>query len=639
MRRQLPVLLLLTELFTSLLSFPANSYETVRDVVTIAVQKEGLSEIRPFWESTLERLARGFPDKIFVTSEIEAASLQDAETTKTFDYLVSSASVYAAMEQFAGFSAVASVTPLAAANPNHASSTVIIVPKPAAGVTTLANLRGSEIAVLGDESPDTLVQLREELVVQRVRDPSQFLFRQIRGLDLATALADVSEGRRPAVALSASRPVDPQSLERLGLQVLEPRLNDDLAYAHTTLTFPGWVIASGISVERTEAGDIGAFLRSFRPVSDRRWTLPADYRTLHQVLGRGDDFYGSFRRRSFTDYLVDYREEIGLFLLALIGIVLHMLRSDQLLKVRTKELTEANEARLEFERRYHMLERSSLVGQISSIVAHEIRQPLTAVSNYASGLKRRLENGTLDEEQRQFGIKRLVAEGARANKIVEYVQGYVREAKKDVQRLDLSEALGRMALGYTDSAGECLLELRVERDLQYPFDRMEFEIMMRNLVSNALEASRGTPDAGKVVVACGRTAEGGLAIEVSDEGPAISDEAFRKLSTPLNTSKIGGLGLGLSVVRLMAESYGGHLTFNRRVPRGLSATVLLPPPEAEASVAPDTHVETTLPDTRRQQVVLRGPFPQAADATASGYDPETPTSTPHTEQPQKDSSC
>ena len=135
---------------------------------------------------------------------------------------------------------------------------------------------------------------------------------------------------------------------------------------------------------------------------------------------------------------------------------------------------------------------------------------------------------------------------------------------------------------YTDSNGEMFVELDVREGLRYYMDPMELNLMVRNLVKNALEASRSLQEAkcAKVLLSCGVTAEGGLSINVSDSGPALTDEAFRRLTQPLNSTKIGGLGLGLSIVRLIAESYGGHVEFSRRTPTGLSVTIVLPPSQS-----------------------------------------------------------
>ena len=63
---------------------------------------------------------------------------------------------------------------------------------------------------------------------------------------------------------------------------------------------------------------------------------------------------------------------------------------------------------------------------------------------------------------------------------------------------------------------------------------------------------------------------------VEDNGPALTPEAFERLSRPLHSGKIGGLGLGLSIVRGLVESYGGHVSFSQRTPQGLKVTVCLP---------------------------------------------------------------
>ena len=94
--------------------------------------------------------------------------------------------------------------------------------------------------------------------------------------------------------------------------------------------------------------------------------------------------------------------------------------------------------------------------------------------------------------------------------------------------------------------------------------------MVFNLLKNAGEAAEGsdspsvTPDAVP--------GNGKIRVEVLDNGPALDDEAFARLSSPLNSTKEGGLGLGISIVRELLSSYGSHLLYERIPQGGLRAS-------------------------------------------------------------------
>jgi signal transduction histidine kinase len=103
---------------------------------------------------------------------------------------------------------------------------------------------------------------------------------------------------------------------------------------------------------------------------------------------------------------------------------------------------------------------------------------------------------------------------------------------------------------------------------------MELELLVLNLVKNALEAAAQTSE-GEVEVTLASD-QNRIRLMVSDNGPAISDRDFARLSEPLSSSKPDGTGLGVAIVRMVAEKHQGSVTFVRRDGRGLEAAVDLP---------------------------------------------------------------
>ena len=106
-------------------------------------------------------------------------------------------------------------------------------------------------------------------------------------------------------------------------------------------------------------------------------------------------------------------------------------------------------------------------------------------------------------------------------------------------------------------------------------DALEMELLISNLLKNAADATAGTDDA---VIRASLSAEDGTAmLTISDNGPRLTDEQFARLTIPLNTWEASqGLGLGLVIVRRIAESARGRVLFERLPERGLAITVSLP---------------------------------------------------------------
>ena len=581
--RLIPFLLLV--LCALLEPFPvARAFEGARTPVIVGFQVDGIEPYESFVSNTKAAVSEVLDDRAFIFKPIAREALSNPDRTAELDYLFCSAGVFAALQHYAGFSPVASAMPTFATGPNHASALVLLVRRGDKHVRTVGDLRKAAVGIGRVGAPEVTMQLKEELALRGIEPDQGFRLVQLESRNVEELLAFFSDRQLSveALALPASPRLDAATLKRYDLRVLEPRLDDDLRIAHTSATYPGWVLSASYKTDFESSQRMGTFLRTLTPVDGSVWTTPADFRALHDILQRSDPFYSGFQPKSIRDYIREHQSWVVTALIFIICMVMHIVRTGQLLRKRTEELNAANVEKLESERRFHLLEKQNIVGQLSSVVAHEIRQPLAAVSNYAMALRRRHENDELDDSALAYGLERLVVESDRANEIVDYVQKYVRTSEKSKARIDVSELLTEMGKDYTDSNGEMFVELDVREGLRYYMDPMELNLMVRNLVKNALEASRSLQEAkcAKVLLSCGVTAEGGLSINVSDSGPALTDEAFRRLTQPLNSTKIGGLGLGLSIVRLIAESYGGHVEFSRRTPTGLSVTIVLPPSQS-----------------------------------------------------------
>lgn len=549
------------------------SYEYVRTPLIIAVQKEGSQEIRSLIESTLKSLSQVERTRVPELRYLSLESLKDQSSLKDIDYLIASASVFAALEKYSGLKAVASVKPAVSFSADHASSTAILVDKQNLSVKTLKDLKGKTIGLPAQSSPEERVQVLNEFKMQGFKESDFATFKRISG-EYGKWLKDLKNGSIDALALDplAFRKL-PESI-RMRMNLLEPRIKDDYILGHTTATYPGWVMAATLKAGKKETVYLEAFLKSLRPVEGLSWAPQADYRQTHQVLTSLDDpFYKSFKKRTWREIV-----EENLVWWALAGVVLfswllHTLFTNRLVNMRTRQLFEANERRLKAEEHYHNLEKASIVGQMSNIVAHELRQPLAAISNYSLAMKRRLSKGNLDEDALSFAISKLLAESGRASEIIEHVQRYAKGKPSDWKNFSVSELLKPICENYRDSQDIPLVRFYCREEQNFIGDPLEIELVARNLVKNAIEATSCVKDPQILLELCPEN--GGVRITVADNGPQISDEALVNLREPLKSTKIGGLGLGLSIVKRICESYEGHVEFSKNSPTGLKVTVWL----------------------------------------------------------------
>jgi two-component system, LuxR family, sensor kinase FixL len=203
--------------------------------------------------------------------------------------------------------------------------------------------------------------------------------------------------------------------------------------------------------------------------------------------------------------------------------------------------------------------RLSDMGQLASAFAHELSQPLSAISAYIGGTRRLIETG--DTERALEGYDRAVAQVARAGEVIRRLREFVR--KSDGQRVpeDLGEVIGEaMALVLGDARREGLVtEVRVADEARTAIiDRVQIQQVLVNLFRNAVEAMAGR--SRKHLTVTTRRVGAAIEVEVADSGPGLADEVLARLFQPFVTTKASGMGVGLSLCRNIIESQGGEIS-------------------------------------------------------------------------------
>lgn len=551
--------------------------------ITIALQTQSNPQMEAFVQHSLRDIALTLEDRAILIQHHATPELSDPSVFSQVQFVIVSAPLFALLERYGGFSAIASIRPLQAYNAESASSTAVLVKKSADGnIRTLKSLSGSKIGILKSEALETEMQLNNELKLQQ-QNPFDFFKTIEKKSSTEGLLAELKNGLVDAAAIPSSSLRDLSKSVLGTLQVVEPRLNLELNLPHTTSVYPGWVFAASLQTSKTMAEDIGALLRSLPARNDFRWAPAADYRTIHQVLRDiNDPTYKSLQRRSFKELVIDYASWILLVFVVVIGLILHGLRAERLVQKRTSELQALHQEQQAALTRYEQLEKASIVGQMSNLVAHELRQPLAAITNYVMGARRRLNNGLLDKDSLLFALQRTLQESRRANEIVEHVQGYAKQKRRVCQKIDLTTFLGAIASQYNDSTGQPRIRLNLEVGLSVDADPLEIELCVKNLIKNAFEAGLAARQP-VIVLSTRHESENMVRIEVTDNGYPLSDEAFEALAVPFNSAKPDGLGLGLAIVRKITESYAGHLEFKRMKPQGLTVSMVIPSTNNSAS--------------------------------------------------------
>jgi C4-dicarboxylate-specific signal transduction histidine kinase len=205
--------------------------------------------------------------------------------------------------------------------------------------------------------------------------------------------------------------------------------------------------------------------------------------------------------------------------------------------------------------------RLAAAGEMAGAIAHEVNQPLTALVNYGRSAQMLLDAGKSAELAAV--LQRMLAEGQRAAEIVRGLRDFFREGATRLEKVpvgELLEAARRIGAGLERGPAGAFA-VRAEPGLPPVLvDRLQIELVLRNLLTNAFEAADSRAGAAEVRLDAAREDAGNLRITVLDSGPGVAEADAARIFEAFVSGKPSGMGLGLAVSRAIAEAHGGTLS-------------------------------------------------------------------------------
>jgi two-component system, LuxR family, sensor kinase FixL len=207
--------------------------------------------------------------------------------------------------------------------------------------------------------------------------------------------------------------------------------------------------------------------------------------------------------------------------------------------------------------------RLSSMGEMASSLAHELNQPLAAMTNYLQGSKRLLENSP-DERVAlaRDALGKAADQALRAGQVIQRLRAFVARGEPErriesIKKL-VEEASALALLAAKEQSVQLTMEFDPSVDLVL-VDRIQVQQVVLNLLRNAIEAMEGSVRR-ELVISATRAADRMICVSVTDTGPGIAPDIASKLFQPFTTTKRSGMGVGLSISRTIIESHGGWIT-------------------------------------------------------------------------------
>jgi len=227
------------------------------------------------------------------------------------------------------------------------------------------------------------------------------------------------------------------------------------------------------------------------------------------------------------------------------------------------DITELRQAEMEAQRSRQELAhvgRVSTVGEMTASLAHQLNQPLAAIMTNAQAAGRMLSAAQPDVNELRAILRDIVRDDRRASEVIQRLRQLLRKGELEIASVNLTAAIREVVELVSTEAAIRNIAVSVDFDHEPVFtngDRVQLQQVILNLLHNAMEAMVDQHEPPRrILVAC-RQYHHAIVVSVRDSGPGLSLGTEHLVFEPFYTTKRGGMGMGLSIVRSIVEAHGG----------------------------------------------------------------------------------
>lgn len=463
-------------------------------VITFALPRDNLL----IAEATKLALAPLFPNRgiklIFCTFE----EFDRIVLSRGAEFILGTSGAVTRLSTF-GLRPLATLVSKGGPDPNRNEGSAVIVREDHREFQTLGDLKGRTIAASNALSfPGWQIVLGE--VAKFGINPNEFFGKTIFTGD-ARSISDIvklvldDKADAGVLRLCAYEQFIERHPEAVGeLRVLDRRDNMDVACVHSTDLYPGFTMAVTELISPEAARRATLALLSMPPTErGARWTIPTNYKSVDALLeairvGPSE----KLRSTMLNELIDDYLTWMLVIALLILGLLFHGWRAEVLARRQGERVRELMEQKMAQASRLASMQRAASLTQISSIFAHELRQPLTSASLYAEGLARQIRRGSADPDRMAKIADRIADETQRASEIVERVRAYAKGRRLERSVLSAADVMqSAVRLWRGQSMRDFPLWVLVPKSAAHiSANAFELELVFVNLLKNAAEAAQ-----------------------------------------------------------------------------------------------------------------------------------------------------
>lgn len=565
---------------------------TLPPVRVAVLADKGVEAAETEWQYVLNWLNRSIPGRRFVAVALDHPELRRAIHAGSVDFLITNAGNYGELEFTDGVSRLATLDSPLALSPSQAVGSAIVV-RADSNLHQLPDLKGKHLLAASHEAFCCYQIAARELVGAGINPEKDLGHLEYVGFPIQSIALAVRDGQADAGIVKTcliEQMIAANLLAENELRVLAPQQIANYPCQTTSRLYPDWAFAA----LKSTPGDLSrkvvvALLEMPKSPEGFGWAIPAHYAVLDGLyrdlkLGR----YARLQEETLDALIERHRYELlagaGLIVLLLI----HAIRVDYLVTRRTRELQRVQadkesmaEAMRERQQALDHAGRLAVLGGMAGAIAHELKQPLAAIANFARGIDRRIQAGRLDPEPLRDGCNEIALQSQRADATIERIRSFARKEGGALRPVDLTivirEAVELFEVAHPE-ANIRWLGGPAGHGARVSADPLQIQQVAFNLLNNALDAQGR--ERKPVTVGIEQTASG-YCVAVRNRDGQLNDEQLSHLFEPFFTTKKDGLGLGLTLSKWIMDAHGGTLSLRQEVD-GVCASFCLPEERANA---------------------------------------------------------
>ena len=208
---------------------------------------------------------------------------------------------------------------------------------------------------------------------------------------------------------------------------------------------------------------------------------------------------------------------------------------------------------------------------VAAAIAHEVRQPLSAIVTSADAGLRFLDRSVPALDKAMESLRRIAADGHRADKVIEGVRATFKNSVREKRPVDVNEIIQEALAFEQDDLRKHKILVQLAPTVQLPAvhgDRVQLQQVLLNLITNAIHAMATRDEPRVLSVRSEAYKEGGVLVSVADTGLGIDPHDMNRIFNPLFTTKPDGMGMGLAICRSIIEAHDGRLWVTANTPQG-----------------------------------------------------------------------